>query len=112
MTNKERCIVAMLAYAFIDTSTQNGIDTLRDMLKSLLITFDEFKDFIDKLPSNENTRFLLYGDIRKLSSDDKTIACNIIANAYLKGGKAGTDYAVYYFKEIINNCNLATVVHI
>lgn len=97
----------MLAYSFIDPSNSKGVDTFNEILSSLAISFDEFKGFLLNLPTNENTRFSVYKDISLLSSDDKGTIRSILYNAYSNGGKQGTDYAIFYFKEMITNCDLA-----
>jgi hypothetical protein len=107
MTTKERCEAMMLAFTFIDTSKQEGLEVLNNTLKSLSITFEDFKNFIDGLPHNENARFAVYNDVRKFSSEDKGIVRSLVFKAYSQGGKQETDYAVFYFKEIIDECDLA-----
>lgn len=97
----------MLAYTFIDSSTQEGLNVFNDILISLPITFIDFKDFVGQSPKNENTRFEIYKDIRRLSPDEKGIVRSVLFKAYSQGGKQGSDYAVYYFKEMINECDLA-----
>ena len=57
----------MLAYTFIDTTTQEGVDKISEMLDSLSITLDDFKAFLSQLPRKENTRFTVYNDIRRFS---------------------------------------------
>ena len=107
MTIKERCEVMMLAFTFIDPSKQEGIDIMNQTLNSLSITFEDFKDFLEGLPQNENARFAVYNDVSKFSTEDKGTVRNLIFKAYSQGGKQGTDYAVFYFKEIIDECDLA-----
>lgn len=107
MTIKERCEVMMLAFTFIDPSKQEGIDIMNQTLNSLSITFDDFKEFLEGLPHNENARFAVYNDVRKFSTEDKGVVRNLICNAYSQGGKHGTDYTLFYFKEIIDECDLA-----
>ena len=68
---------------------------------------EDFKDFLEGLPHNENARFAVYNDVSKFSVEDKGTVRNIIFKAYSQGGKQGTDYAVFYFKEIIDQCDLA-----
>lgn len=109
MTNKEKYAAAMLASAFIDFSTQQGLEVLNDTLNTLLITFDELKKYINSFPNKGDARYIAYGEIRKLSSDDKVTVRNIICNAYFKGGKQGTEHAAFYFKEIVEECDLANV---
>lgn len=107
MTTKQRCEVAMLAYTFIDTTTQEGVDKISEMLDSLSITLDDFKAFLSQLPRNENTRFTVYNDIRRFSEEEKGIVRSTIYKAFSEGGKQGTEYALFYFKEMINECDLA-----
>lgn len=107
MTKKEKCETLFLAYIFIETSTQKGLTLLNDTLSELSIRFDDFKEFLMNLPRNENTRFSVYEDVRKFPSTDKDTVRNLVTKAYLNGGKQGTDYALFYFKEIINECDLA-----
>ena len=107
MTIKERCEVMMLAFTFIDHSKQEGLDVMNHTLNSLAITFEDFKDFLEGLPHNENARFAVYNDVSKFSVEDKGTVRNLIFKAYSQGGKQGTDYAVFYFKEIIDQCDLA-----
>ena len=78
-----------------------------DILDSLSITFYEFKDYLSQMRKNGKTRFEAYNEIRGLSSDEKGTVRNIIFKAYSQGGKQGTDHAVYYFKEMIDECDLA-----
>lgn len=107
MTIKERCEAMMLAFTFIDPSKQEGLDILNETLNSLAITFDDFKNFLEALPHNENARFDVYNDVSKFSSEDKGVVRSILVKAYSKGGKQGSEYAVFYFKEIIDQCDLA-----
>lgn len=107
MTTKEKCETLFLAYVFLDTSSQEGLTMLNDMLNDLVLSFSDFKEFLMQLPNNEKTRFSVYEDVRKFSKTDKDKVRNLVTNAYLKGGKQGTDYALFYFKEIINECDLA-----
>lgn len=106
MTIKERCEVMMLAYIFIDSSKQEGLDIFKETLNSLEITFEDFKDFLKTISHCENARFVVYNDISNVSEEDKGVVRNIIGKAYSKGGKQGTDYALFYFKEIITQCDL------
>lgn len=107
MITKERCAVAVLASAFIDSSTQEGQNVLYDILDSLSITFYEYKEYFSQLRKNGKTRFEVYNEIRTLSSDEKGTVRNIIFKAYSQGGRLGTDDAVFYFKEMIDECDLA-----
>lgn len=107
MTIKERCEVMMLAFTFIDTSKREGLDVLNDTLNSLTITVDDFMDFLEGLPHGENARFSVYSDVREFSSEDKGVIRSLLSKAYSQGGKQGTDYATFYFKEIIDECDLA-----
>ena len=97
----------MLAFAFIDPSKQEGLEVLHSTLSTLSITFEDFKNFLEGVPNNENTRFTVYNDVRKFSSEDKGIVRSLVFKAYSQGGKQETDYAVFYFKEIIDECDLA-----
>lgn len=107
MTKKDKCETLFLAYIFIDTSTQEGLSLLNDTLSKLSITFEDFKEFLNQIPHNEKTRFSVYEDVRNFSAADKDTVRNLVSKTYLNGGKQGTEYALFYFKEIIDECDLA-----
>lgn len=109
MNQKEKCEVAMLAYAFIDSSKQECLSIFGEILNSLSITFEQFAGVLKQMTVDENSRYLVYNDIKSLSSEDKGTVRSILFKAYSNGGKEGTEYALYYFKEMIEKCNLANV---
>lgn len=110
MTTKEKASIMMLVGAFVDASSQAAVNIYNDTLRELSLDFNDFKDFMKQLPQNQDARFIAYDIIRNLSPDDKNIVRRLIVDAYSKGGKQGTQYALYYFKEIIENCNLANAI--
>ena len=108
MTTRDNCAVVFIVYALIDTNKQEGLDILNDTLDVLGITFQDFMEYIEQIPKTESSRFAVYSEIKKLSSQDKGLVRKLMVDAYMNGGKKGDASAAYYFKEIIENCGLAT----
>ena len=108
MTAKDKYAVAALAFTFISL-TQDGADTFRDILNTLNISYEEFNNYVKQLPRNENTRYAIYNQIRKLSPTDKGTIRSILYDAYANGGKSKIDasYTAFYFREMIDKCDIA-----
>lgn len=97
-----------MAYALIDPSTEEGRTTFMLTLEYLLISYEDFVGFLKGMPRNEEARLALYRDIRRISPVDKETVRYIIVNALENGGKSKDEDAIYYFKEMINECDLAS----
>lgn len=107
MTTKEKASIMMLVGAFVDASTQGAINIYNDSLRELSLNFNDYQEFMNQLPRSQEARFIVYDIIRNLSPEDKNIVRRLVFDAYSKGGKQGTQYALYYLKEIVEKCKLA-----
>ena len=109
MTLKEKYAVTFLAYALVDHSSSKGDDYLKYILNYFSLTAEGFLGYIENLPKGESGRFKVYDEVRCFSASDKGLVRSVIFNAYQEGGNSGNDVTKYYFKEIIEKCDLINV---
>ena len=110
MTHEQSCYTAFVAFALIEFKSPEGMNAITDILNYLHLDFSDFMTVPYTLKEKGMDRYDVYHIISNFSASDKELVKKMVLRAYDNGGKKGQADSLYYLREILTECDLATII--